>query len=62
LDYAKRIVKLADPQSILDRGFAIVMHDGKICTDPEKLIVGKNISTQLKNTVLQSTIIDKIKL
>jgi len=57
----KRFVKLASPSTILKKGFAIVMVDNKIITDPKKIKVDSIIQTLLKNEVISSTVILKEK-
>lgn len=59
IEYATRIVQLADPQTIVNRGFAIVRLEGKICVDVENLSVGASIDTELKNGSFSSTITQK---
>lgn len=58
---AKRIVRLASPQAILDRGFAMLMLDGKIITDPKLIDENAQIQTVLRDEVIYSTVTQKKK-
>ena len=58
---AKRIIKLASPQAILDRGFAMLMVDGKIVTDPKLISENTKIQTVLRDEVIYSTVTEKKK-
>lgn len=57
IKHAKSIVKLASPDSILKRGFAIVSYNNNILTDASALQEDDEIETQLKN----KTIISRVK-
>jgi exodeoxyribonuclease VII large subunit len=59
LDHAKKIVKLSSPQAILNRGFAIVLVNDQIITDPASLKKGTKMQTLLKNDLIESTISNK---
>ncbi|MEI6311364.1 MAG: exodeoxyribonuclease VII large subunit [Bacteroidota bacterium] len=61
LAYAKRMIKLASPEAILDRGFAIIKQAGEIITDPKKIKTGTAISTYLKDEIIESVIQKKEK-
>ncbi len=58
---AKRMVKLASPQAILNRGFAIVTIDGKVVTDPQQISENSQLQTLLRDEVIYSTVIKKTK-
>jgi exodeoxyribonuclease VII large subunit len=55
LSNAKNIVKLSDPQVILNKGFAIVECNGKVVTDSSQV----NIGSELKITLKQGSITGK---
>lgn len=61
LKHARRIVKLSDPQLILDRGFAMILQDNKIVTDPQAIKEGSEIQTVLKDEIITSTVTKKEK-
>jgi len=61
LKYAQRIVKLASPQTILQRGFAMVKKNNRIITNPEELMVDDEIETIFSKQTITSTIINKSK-
>jgi exodeoxyribonuclease VII large subunit len=61
LDHAKRIIKLASPQAILNRGFAIIMSDDKIITDPKDIRENSQIQALLRNETIHSTVTRKTK-
>lgn len=59
LENAKRIVKLSSPQTILNRGFAIITLNGKIVTDPAAISPDDALQTLLKNEIIHSTVTQK---
>lgn len=61
LENAKRMVKLASPQAILDRGFAIITINNKIVTDPNDIKENVELQTILRNETIFSTVIKKTK-
>lgn len=61
LEYAKRMVKLSSPQTILDRGFAIITIKDKIITDPDRIEVNTEIQTILRDQTIYSTVNKKVK-
>ncbi|HLP21779.1 MAG TPA: exodeoxyribonuclease VII large subunit, partial [Chitinophagales bacterium] len=61
LAHARRIVKLASPQAILNRGFAIVMQGDEIVTDPKNINANDQIATLLKDETIYSTVTKKAK-
>ncbi len=56
LAYNARIIKSSSPKTILHKGFAILMHNHKIVTDPRMIQVNDSVQTILKNEILHSTI------
>ncbi|MEO6730430.1 MAG: exodeoxyribonuclease VII large subunit [Ferruginibacter sp.] len=56
LAYNIRIVKSSNPQTILNKGFAMVMHNEKILTDPSLVQVNDQVEVILKNEILHNTI------
>ncbi len=61
LKNAKRIVKLASPQAILDRGFAIVTSKNKIVTNPDDIEQNAELQTLLRNEIIHSVVTKKTK-
>jgi len=61
LENTKRMVKLASPQAILDRGFAIITINNKIVTDPKDIKENAELQTILRNETIFSTVIKKTK-
>jgi exodeoxyribonuclease VII large subunit len=61
LSHAKRIVKLASPEAILNRGFAIVTINNKIVTDPNEIKENAELQTLLRNETIYSTVTKKTK-
>lgn len=61
LGNAKRIVKLASPQAILNRGFAIITSNNKIVTDPKTIKEKSQMQTLLRNETIHSTVTKKTK-
>ncbi len=55
----KRLVKLSSPATILNKGFAIVLIDNKIITDPKKIKEGSSMQTLLKKENIHSTVTRK---
>ena len=60
LDHAKRIIKLASPQAILNRGFAIITINNKIITDPKNIKEHAELQTILRNETIYSTVTKKV--
>ena len=56
LAYHIRIVKSSSPKTILNKGFAMIMHNGKIVTNPAMLNPGDEAEVILKDEILYSTI------
>lgn len=61
LDYARQIIKLSSPQAILNRGFAIVMQNNSIITNPAKLDINTTMQVILKDEIIYSTVTKKEK-
>ncbi len=61
LEQAKRIIRLSSPQDILNRGFAIIMHNNKIVVDPKIITAEMQLQTILKNETIHSTVTKKTK-
>lgn len=59
LEQAKRIIRLSSPVDILRRGFAIISHQDKIVVDPSIIKEGMELQTQLKDTIIHSTVTKK---
>lgn len=59
LAYNSRIIKSSDPQTILNKGFAMILHNNRIITDPALLKEDDEIQTVLKKEILYSTITKK---
>jgi len=59
LAHAQRMVKLASPQVILNRGFAIVMINNKIVTDPKIIRAQDELQTLLRDEIIYSTVTKK---
>lgn len=52
----RRMIRLASPQAILDRGFAILQQDGRIITNPDLLEAGTALQARLKDQLIHTTI------
>jgi exodeoxyribonuclease VII large subunit len=55
----KRVVKSSSPQTILNRGFAMIKQGGKIITDPALIEEDSIIQTTLRNQTLDSVVVKK---
>lgn len=53
----KMILKLADPITILNKGFAMVWHNGKIVTSSSQIKEGDTIVNQLRDGEVQSKVL-----
>jgi exodeoxyribonuclease VII large subunit len=56
ISHAKRFIKMVSPQTILDRGFAIISLNNKIITDPTLITEQSEIETQLGDAIITSTV------
>lgn len=61
LNNAKRIVKLASPEAIMNRGFAIVTCNNKIITNPKDIKENADLQTLLRDEIIFSTVTKKVK-
>lgn len=61
LAHYKQRIKNLSPQTILNKGFAMVMHNNKIITNPEDIELNTEIKTILKNQIIHSTVTKKHK-
>jgi exodeoxyribonuclease VII large subunit len=59
LNSARRIVRLASPQAILNRGFAMLMVDGKIVTNPTLITENTELKIRLKDEIIHTTVTKK---
>ena len=59
LAYSSRIIRSSNPQTILNKGFAMILRNNKIVTDPTLLTVNDEVQTVLRNEILHSTITKK---
>ncbi len=56
IDSMKKRVKNLNPITILNKGFAIIISDNQIVTDPENIKVNTEIKTLLKNKTIHSIV------
>ncbi len=56
LNYAQRMVKLASPQTILNRGFAMVKKNNRIIINPNEIMVNDTIETIFSQHTITSTV------
>ncbi|HNW88295.1 MAG TPA: exodeoxyribonuclease VII large subunit [Bacteroidales bacterium] len=61
LDHAKRIVRLSSPQTILNRGFAIITCGNKIIVDPGTINEKDELKTLLRDETIHSIVTKKTK-
>ncbi len=61
LDNAKRIVKLSSPQTILNRGFAMITSGNKIIVDPQEITENAELQTLLRDETIHSIVTKKTK-
>jgi exodeoxyribonuclease VII large subunit len=55
----RRVVKSSSPQTILNRGFAMIMQKGQITTDPALIAEDAVIQTILRNEIIHSVVVAK---
>lgn len=60
IHYKQRLKNLS-PQTILKKGFAIVMQNNKIITKPEEIKLNSEIQTLLREQIIHSTVTKKTK-
>ena len=56
LDIISHRMAAVDPQRILDMGFSITMHEGKVVRSTDQLASGDTIETRLKNGKVESVV------
>ncbi|MEJ7586046.1 MAG: exodeoxyribonuclease VII large subunit [Ferruginibacter sp.] len=56
LAYNVRIIKSSNPATILNKGFAILMHKNKIITDTGMIHINDQVQAVLKNEILYTTV------
>ena len=56
LAYNSRIINSSSPKTIMNKGFAIIMRNNKILTDPAQIAVNNQLQAILKNEVLHTTV------
>ena len=61
LAHYESTMKILSPENILKRGFALLFKADKIVVDPSDLVIGKDISIQLKNERINTVVISKEK-
>ena len=61
LGHYSSVIKLMAPVNILKKGFAIVKFNGKITSNPENILVGKDIDIILSETEIKATVNHKSK-
>ncbi len=61
LDHFTSFIRLARPDNMLKRGFAIIRSGNKIITDPDKIDVGSNVDIVMSGSILNTTVNKKTK-
>jgi len=61
LEHFRSLVRVARPDNILKRGFAIVRSGNKILTDADKIEVGSNVEIVMSGSILNTTVNQKTK-
>ncbi|MBC7890275.1 MAG: exodeoxyribonuclease VII large subunit [Ferruginibacter sp.] len=59
LTYISRIIKSSSPKTILNKGFAIILRNNAIITDPQQIGVNDEVQAILKDEVLHTTVYKK---
>lgn len=59
LDHFTSFVRIARPESMLKRGFAIIRSGNKIVTDASNIDVGSNVDIVMSGSILNTTVIKK---
>ena len=62
LNGISRIIRAANPETILAKGFTIIRKEGKIITDPADIKSGDNIDFKLRDYEIESAVIGKKKM
>ena len=60
LDHTRKSIKMMSPENILKKGYAVVRLNGKIVGSAENIKEGEEIEVILKDTLLRSTVKEKI--
>jgi len=53
------VIKLVSPENTLKRGFAIIKTGGRVTSDPEDLVIGKDIQVLLRDKDITATVKSK---
>lgn len=61
LEHFKSLVRVARPDNMLKRGFAIVRSGSRIVTDADKIVVGEEIEIVMAGSILNTTVNKKTK-
>lgn len=59
LEHFTSLVRIARPENMLKRGFAIIKAGDRIITDPQKILVGSNIDIVMSESILNTTVNQK---
>lgn len=59
LNHYKSVFRLMSPNKIMKMGFSLIIQDGKIISDPQKIKVDKHIQIRIQDEKIESKIIDK---
>lgn len=59
LQHQDTLIRIMSPDSLLQKGFALVYHNGQIVTGAAQLSVGANITVQLADAAVNATITSK---
>lgn len=61
LDHFRRLFRMASPEKVLQRGFAIIEHKGRIISTADQVAIGDELNIILSGTALAATVHDKTK-
>jgi exodeoxyribonuclease VII large subunit len=59
LEHLTRLFRMASPEEVLRRGFAIVKLEGRIIADADEVTAGKNLQVILKGTEIETKVVSK---
>ena len=59
LGHLVTVIKLVSPENTLKRGFAIVKAGGRVTSDPEDLVIGKDIQVLLRDKDITASVKSK---
>lgn len=59
IGHFQSLVKLMSPQSILNKGFAIIKIDGKVVSNADHVKAGQELTVRLAETEIKTTVISK---